>query len=84
MGGFFFDGHDAERYTALVMGEGEKTKTTNVEHVSGEQHDTAFIMPGTLFVDRKTNRIGVKNPADEKQRWQVPLSDVIELLRAVL
>lgn len=67
----------------MVMGEGEKTRPTSVEHVA-DDHDTAYIMPGTLFVDREKNRIGVRNPADEKQRWQIPLSDVVELLRTVL
>lgn len=59
-------------------------KDTNVEYVSGNEHDTAYLMPAKLFIDKKLDRIGVLNPADPKQRWQVPLSDVIELMRKTL
>ena len=39
----------------------------------------------TLFIDPKTDRLGVKAPEGEKpkddSRWQIPLSTVIDLIR---
>ena len=47
---------------------------------------TAEIRDATLFVDPKTDRIGIRvksgsAPGSPEGRYQLPLSDVVELLR---
>lgn len=37
-----------------------------------------------LFVDKEHDRLGIFSPSSPNAKWQVPLSHVIELLRATV
>lgn len=53
-------------------------RDTTVEYVKGPE-DTAEIRQVVLFVDKKTDRLGIEGK--DGGRYQVPLSHVLDLLR---
>ena len=63
--------------------EAECQRDTKVEYVRNPA-DTAEVRDMILFVDKKTDRIGLMDPQADGEspgRYQVPLSDVLDLLR---
>ncbi len=68
-----------------VEGTPEKILETPVKLEFFEKGAISDTTHGTLFIDPKTDRLGVKPPEGEKSkddsRFQVPLSAVIDLIR---
>ena len=76
----------AAYHPLMVEGTSEKTLETPVR-MEFVESDGAIseTTDATLFIDPKTDRLGVKAPEGEKSkddsRFQVPLSEVIDLIR---